>query len=381
MLPVGNPQHRQHFGTLIAYRIVKDRIMSKNLLTRTNYANGTIRCRFTSVVKHSFVLLPILGLALMNPILADESAESPVAETPETSEAPETPETRENPGNPDDFWTEVTTPDYPRGAIVAGDRLIVVDSDAPGVWSLGWPAEGATEPQRLVTGSRYLRKTMNRPFSATGHPDGGVLVGDAATREIYHVTPDANGEAGQQAKPLNNGYLGIPMALAVSPDGKTVYVGDAERRAVFSLPIGGVGEDEKPELIVRVNARGLAFDGDGALWAVTPDADAVEKIDVKAKTSKPVVTGRPYGFPGGIAWDSEGSIGFVSDVYGKCIWQFTVDENGDGKTEKWFEGDPLVGPVGLTVTADAVIVADPKTVQVYRIDRQTKEATPLFKLP
>ena len=276
---------------------------------------------------------------------------------------------------PDDFWTQVTEPVYPRGAAISSGQLLVVDSDAPGVWSIAWPAEGAVKPQRLVTGSRYLRKTMNRPFCATGHPDGGVLVGDAATREVYHVVENAQGEAGQKVQPLNNGYLGIPMALAVSPDGKTIYVGDAERRAVFSIPIEGVGEDGKPELIVRVNARGLSFDSEGALWAVTPDAEAVHKIDVKAKTSEAIVTGRPYGFPGGIAWDSESQMGFVSDVYGKCVWQFTAD----GKTEKWFEGEPLVGPVGLTVTPEAVVVADPKTVQVYRIDREEKVALGLFQ--
>ncbi|WP_047813140.1 NHL repeat-containing protein [Rhodopirellula islandica] len=269
---------------------------------------------------------------------------------------------------PDDFWTEAESPVYPRGAVISENALFVVDSDAPGVWTVPWPADKAANPERYVTGSRYLRKTMNRPFCATPHPEGGVLVGDAATREIYHITPNADAPGGQDAKPLNGGFLGIPMALAVSPDGKTIYVGDAERRATFALPIEG-GE---PELVVRVNARGLIFDDEGALYAVTPDADAVVKINVGEKTSEPVVTDRPYGFPGGIAWHD--GTGFVSDVYGKCIWQFTAD----GKTEKWFDEELLRGPVGLSATADAVIVSDPKAKQVYRIDRESKEVTKLF---
>ncbi|WP_233215489.1 hypothetical protein [Rhodopirellula bahusiensis] len=269
---------------------------------------------------------------------------------------------------PDDYWTEVESPVYPRGAVMSPTTLFVVDSDAPGVWTVPWPASEAIKPMRFVTGSRYLRKTMNRPFSATPHPEGGVLVGDSATREIYHVTPNADAPGGQDAKPLNGGFLGIPMALAVSPDGKTIYVGDAERRATFALPIEG-GE---PELVVRVNARGLVFDEEGALYAVTPDADAVVKINVAEKTSEPVVTDRPYGFPGGIAWHN--GMGFVSDVYGKCIWQFTAD----GATEKWFDEELLLGPVGLSATADSVIVSDPKTKQVYQIDRESKEVTKLF---
>ncbi|TWU02073.1 NHL repeat-containing protein [Neorhodopirellula pilleata] len=333
--------------------------MRKNCLTGTNYLTGIFATSFTILI-----------------CLASSSFAADETQTPAESSAKSSAEkpTETSVETPADYWTQATEPVYPRGAAISAGQLLVVDSDAPAVWSVAWPADASAQPKRLVTGSRYLRKTINRPFCATGHPENGVLVGDAATREIYHVTEDADGEAGQNAKPLNRGYLGIPMALAVSPDATTLYVGDAERRAVFSLPIEGVGEDETPELIVRVNARGLVFDADGALWAVTPDAEAVHKIDVKAKTSEPIVTGRPYGFPGGIAWDSESKTGFVSDVYGKCVWQFTAD----GKTEKWFEGEPLVGPVGLTVTPEAVVVADPKTTQVYRIDRETKKATGLF---
>nr|WP_144055091.1 hypothetical protein [Rhodopirellula baltica] len=286
--------------------------------------------------------------------------EAAAADTTATEAKPET--------YPDDFWTEAESPVYPRGAVMSEDKLFVLDSDAPGVWAVPWPATKAAKPERFVTGSRYLRKTMNRPYSATPHPGGGVLVGDSATREIYHVMPNPDAPGGQDAKPLNGGFLGIPMALAVSPDGKTIYVGDAERRATFALPIEG-GE---PELIVRVNARGLVFDEEGALYAVTPDADAVVKINVTEKTSEPVVTDRPYGFPGGIAWHD--GTGFVSDVYGKCIWQFSAD----GKTEKWFDEELLLGPVGLSATADAVIVSDPKAKQVYRIDRESKEVTKLL---
>lgn len=174
--------------------------------------------------------------------------EAAAADTTATEAKPET--------YPDDFWTEADSPVYPRGAVMSEDKLFVLDSDAPGVWTVPWPATKSAKPERFVTGSRYLRKTMNRPYSATPHPGGGVLVGDSATREIYHVTPNPDAPGGQDAKPLNGGFLGIPMALVVSPDGKTIYVGDAERRATFALPIEG-GE---PELIVRVNARGLVFD-------------------------------------------------------------------------------------------------------------------------
>ena len=247
---------------------------------------------------------------------------------------------------------------YPRAVALSGDRLLVVDLDLPGIWLQGEEKFSVHTP-----GTKLLRKPMNRPWCVTPHPAGGILIGDSATREIYHAAAPGN-----QLTALNGGYLGIPMAIAVDPSGETIYVGDAERRAVFQLPIGG----GKPELVARVNARGLSFDADGNLWAVTPDAEAVQKIDVKAKKAETVVGGRPYQFPNGLVW--AGSEGFVTDGYGKSIWRFT----GDGKTEKWFEGEPLAGPVGITADDKYLYVADPQKKQVFRFDRETKAVEPVL---
>ncbi len=248
-----------------------------------------------------------------------------------------------------------TTPQYPINVAVDGESIYVVDLDLPGVWKI---ADG--KPELYVRGTNLLRKPLNRVRCITLHPEGGILVGDSATREVYHVA-----EANAEPKPLANAHVGIAMALAVSPDKKTIYVGDAEKRSVLRLPIGG-GD---PELVVRVNARGLAFDADGKLWAVTPDAEAIHRIDVEAKTSEAIVTGRPYQYPNGLVW--AGDHGYVTDGYGKSIWKFTAD----GKTEKWHEGEPLVGPVGIAIDDKSIYVADPKTLELYQFDRESKTVT------
>ena len=80
------------------------------------------------------------------------------------------------------------------------------------------------------------------------------------------------------------------------------------------------------------------------------------------------MTGRPFQFPNGLCW--AGDHGYVTDTYGNCIWKFTAD----GKTEKWHEGDPLVGPVGIAVTDSSLFVADPKQKQVYQFNRESKES-------
>ncbi|MEL6107375.1 MAG: hypothetical protein AAFU85_15150 [Planctomycetota bacterium] len=248
---------------------------------------------------------------------------------------------------------------YPRAVALHEKGLLVVDLDLPGIW-----LKEADKQSLFLPGTKLLRRPMNRPWCVAAHPQGGILVGDSATREIYHCA-----EPGTKLSALNGGYIGIPMAMAVSPDGQQVYVGDAERRAVFRLPIEG----GKPELVVRVNARGLSFDSAGMLWAVTPDADAIQRIDTEKKAATTVVGDRPYQFPNGIVWT--GDRGFVADSYGKAIWTFTAD----GKTEKWLEGEPLVYPVSLTADESSLFIADPKAKQVFRVDLKDKSVTPELK--
>ncbi|MEO1615756.1 MAG: hypothetical protein AAFV88_07915 [Planctomycetota bacterium] len=252
---------------------------------------------------------------------------------------------------------------YPRAVARMDGRLFVVDLDLPGIWRSGNLETQAGQWELFTPGTKLLRKPLNRPWCVVPHPQGGILIGDSASREIYHAAGP-----GAELTALNGGWLGIPMALAVDPTGETIYVCDAERRAVFRLPMTG----GKPELVCRVNARGLSFDEQGKLWAVTPDSDAVQRIDVESKEATVIIKDRPYQFPNGIVW--AGDEGFVTDGYGKSIWRFTAD----GDTEIWLEGSPLRGPVGLTADATALYVADPQSGQVYRIDRKSKESQPLL---
>jgi sugar lactone lactonase YvrE len=244
-------------------------------------------------------------------------------------------------------------PVYPKALALSGDSLFVVDLDLPGVWQLG-------DARTLYAkGSNLLRKPMNRPQCLTTHPDGGVLVGDSATREVYWIR-----SADAEPEPLSGGRIGIPMALAVDPSGKFLYVGDAEKMATFRLPIEG-GD---PELVARVNARGLVFDDEGRLLAVTPDKEAIRRIDTESGDVETIVE-RPNDnfFSNAIGW--AGDHGFVTDTYGNCIWKFTED----GKIEKWHEGEPLERPVGIAISDDALLVADPKLKQVFEFDLKTKE--------
>lgn len=292
-----------------------------------------------------------IGFTSHTGVWAQDAAET----DPPTSEKTVAPKQVEVPEPIDPAKSKVN---YPRSVALLGEDLLVVDLDLPGIWLRKEELTSVYTP-----GTKLLRKPMNRPWCVTPHPEGGILIGDSASREIYHAA-----ESGGKLIALNGGYLGIPMAIAVDPEGKQIYVGDAERRAVFRLPLSG----GQPELVARVNARGLSFDSDGMLWAVTPDAAAIQRIDVSKNEATTVIDNRPYQFPNGIVWS--GGEGFVTDGYGKAIWRFTAD----GQTEKWFEGEPLAGPVGITADESFLYVADPQSKQVYRFDRKSKAVEPLL---
>ncbi len=242
-----------------------------------------------------------------------------------------------------------------------GDTLFVVDLELPGVWQVT-----ARDKQVFVRGSETFRRPLNRPRCVAIHPGGGVLVGDSATREVYHVTAkDA------EPKPLSGGRIGVPMAIAVSPDARFVYVADAEKRAVVKLPIDG----GPPQWVARVNGRGLSFLDDQTLAVLTPDDEAIRLIDV----SQPAADGpqtivddppnvtvlldqRPLRFPGGMTRDDGGLV--VSDTYAGTVHR--VDDSG--RLTKLIGDEALQGPTGIARGTGVIWVADPPADAVIAFD-------------
>ncbi|WP_153557385.1 Vgb family protein [Roseimaritima sediminicola] len=243
-----------------------------------------------------------------------------------------------------------------------GGAVTVVDLDLPGLWRL---SDAGQTPELFFRGPVKMRTPMNRPRCVLALEGGDVLVGDSASRDIYRIAADTDPA---QLKGLTDGFIGIPMCLALSPDGQTLYVGDAERRALFRVDLEG----GQPELVAPVNARGLSFDAGGRLWALTPDDAAIVTIDAEGEVT-PLVTGRPFQYPGGLVHVADAA--YVTDGYGKAIWR--VD--GEGQVGKWFEGGPLKHPVGIAAGDGALLVADPHNKQIFRFPLTEKPtAEPLL---
>ena len=240
-------------------------------------------------------------------------------------------------------------------------RISTVDLDLPGVWRT--VAKG--QPTQLFfRGSGQLRRPMNRPRCIAALDDGSVVVGDSASRNLYRI-----GAAETELIGLAEGGIGIPMCIAVAPDEKSLFVGDAETRMVFRLPMQG----GPPQKFAQVNARGLSFADDGVLWAVTPDDAAIVMISPDGSFSK-LLQGRPFRYPGGITHLAGKA--FVTDGYGQAIWRVTAA--GDAKL--WYQGTPLKHPVGIATHGEVhFVVADPHQRELFLFDaRRADEPERLF---
>ena len=260
---------------------------------------------------------------------------------------------------------------YPLAVAVAPDStLYVVDRDLPGVWAV----KGG-ERTVFHQASKTFRTPLNAPRCVAVDGDGRVLVGDSATRDVYRLSVD-----GKEAVPLTKGAIGIPAALAVAADG-TIYVSDLETQRIWAMPTGG--SDDPEEFAVVAAVRGLGFDADGRLLAVTTLTNPILRYptagdDRGAETV--LVPGRPFRLPHHLAVGPDGTL-YVTDNYSVGVWRVPVGGDGYGEPELFAKGAPLAAPVGLTWDATGetprLIVADPRAKRLFAVDPSTGVVTEL----
>jgi DNA-binding beta-propeller fold protein YncE len=225
----------------------------------------------------------------------------------------------------------------------------VVDRNMHGVWK--WESDQLSV---FFEGSAKFRTPLNAPRCIAIDPEGNVLVGDSATRDIYRVS------AGK-AEPITGGKIGIPMDLAVKADG-TIYVADAELRTLFRIPAGS----KEVEKVADVNPRGVFVDSQQQVWVVSQNEQQLQIVSDNGE-AQVVVDSRVFEFPHQVVVNAAGEA-FVSDGYKKAIWKV---KQGSAP-EIWFEGAPLDNPVGMALVDDQVVVVDPRARQVFRFDEQNK---------
>jgi sugar lactone lactonase YvrE len=235
---------------------------------------------------------------------------------------------------------------YPLDVVEKDEQTFyVADRNLPGVWVV---TDGKAEI--FFQGSKKFRTPLNAIRCLAVDEKGHLLAGDSSTRDIYRFN-----EKGEPT-PLTDGHIGIPMSIVVAKSGD-IYVADLELHRIWKVPSAG----GKPEEVAVVAApRGLAIDSEGKLWIVSHGPNQVLKLNPEDGSIETIVKGMPFQFAHQIVLKNDTN-GYVVDGYAKTIWK--VEPGKD--PEKLVAGEPLKNPVGLSLTKDGLLVADPHKKAIY----------------
>ena len=247
-------------------------------------------------------------------------------------------------------WQEDgSTMDYPLAlAAEEGGDIFVADRNLPGIWKIS--PEGLS---LFYQGEKKFRTPLNAIRCLAIDTEGKLLAGDTSTREVYRFSAEG------QPVALTEGGIGMPMALAVGPEG-VIYVADLELHYIWKV----AKEGGKPEKFAEVPApRGLAFDDDGRLWVVSGVKNKNQLVRLATDGStEVVVSGTPFSFPHNVALDASGSA-YVTDGFGKAVWKVAANS----EPVKLVEGNGLTNPVGIIRQGERLLVVDPHAKTVFQI--------------
>jgi sugar lactone lactonase YvrE len=239
---------------------------------------------------------------------------------------------------------------YPLAVTATADGIVyVADRSLPGVWKI---QDG--QKSILFHASKKFRTPLNAVRCLAIDQDGKLLAGDSATRDVYRFD-----DAGQPS-PLTDGWIGIPMAIAVARDG-TIYTADLELHRIWKMPAAGAKEPE--EFAVINSPRGLALDPEGNLWVLSTSSKngQIQKVSPDG-TVESLVKGHPFQLPHNIVRADDGSF-FVTDNYEHSVWKVAPS----GEVERWISGEPMDRPVGLCRHGDNLLIADPHIRTIFSL--------------
>jgi sugar lactone lactonase YvrE len=239
---------------------------------------------------------------------------------------------------------------YPLAVTATADGIVyVADRNLPGIWKV-------ENGQKSVffQGSKKFRTPLNAVRCLAIDHQGKLLAGDSSTREVFRFD-----DAGQP-QPLTKGWIGIPMALAVAPDG-TIYTADLELHRIWKMPAEGAAMPT--EFAVINSPRGLTLDTEGNLWVLSTSSKdgQIQKVTPDGKI-EPFIKDHPFNLPHNIVRLDDGTM-FVTDNYEHAVWKITTD----GKSEKFVSGAPLDRPVGLCRSGANLLIADPHIRTIFSL--------------
>ncbi len=241
---------------------------------------------------------------------------------------------------------------YPLSVAVSSDgAVLVADRMLPGLLKLE-----SAKAEVFFQGKKTFRTPLNAVRAVAVAADGTVHAADSATRDVFKFVDG-------QPVPLTQGKIGIPVDIAFDPSGD-LFVSDLETQRIWRVPAAG---GEPKEVAQLAAPRGLFVDGTGRLWAVAASGEQ-PLVRIAADGSvEPVVKERLFEFPHDVVVADDGTA-YVSDNYARAIWKVAAD----GTATKWVTGEPLKGPVGLSIRGGKLLIADPQAKTVWEADSEGK---------
>jgi len=188
------------------------------------------------------------------------------------------------------------------------------------------------DPGRRTARTYFHSPQFNQPNDLTIATDGTLYAGDPEPHgshgRIWRVKPGANGTGAgiiMQAR-----RMGRTNGIDLSPDGQTLYVGEANTREIWAYRIDGDRLVE-PRLVKKFDDAsepdGLRTDIDGRIFVarqlsgkvtvLLPDGTVVREIQMRGQ--KP--SNLTFGGPGG-------QTVYVTQVDGRFVEQFRTDRRG-----------------------------------------------------
>jgi signal peptidase len=208
--------------------------------------------------------------------------------------------------------------------IDAGGTMFIADYKKHTIFAI---PKASTTPRAL-----FHSEQMNQPNDITLSHDGTLYASDpnwkARGGQIWRIVPTADGSA-QGTVMTAPRAMGTTNGIDLSPDGRTLYVGESNSGEIWSYSIGGNALTH-PKLIktfepntidgLRTDVSGrllIARILKGSIAVMTPDGVVQREIALKAKQPTNLAFG-----------GSDGKTVFVSQRQGGFIESFRTDVEG-----------------------------------------------------
>lgn len=186
---------------------------------------------------------------------------------------------------------------------------------------------GRSEPQVYFHSEQF-----NQPNDLTVAVDGTIYASDPHWRrrdgQVWRITPGAEGK-GRGEVMSSDRKMGTTNGIDLSPDGKTLYVGESETREIWAYRLDGA-KLAGPRLVKKFNdfgLDGLRTDIDGKLFVTRILKGTVVMLSPEGKIEReiPLQAKEPTNLAFGGA---DGRTVFVTQRQGGFIESFRVNRPG-----------------------------------------------------